>query len=70
MANPKRFDGLPPNFDDLPQELKSILEERQYKEQVRQSHGCLPGDPRLTSMGPDGRPVDGRFGKRLDDESS
>ena len=65
----KRSSGvLPPNFDSLPRELQVIIEEKCYEKQLRMSHACLPGDPRLTSMDPSGVVVPVGFGKKVDDD--
>jgi hypothetical protein len=67
----KRSDSpLPPNFDDLPLEMKVECEEDAYRHQLRWRHACCPGDTRLTSMGRDGVPKSGLFGKRVKDESA
>jgi hypothetical protein len=67
MVLKKRSDGLPPNFDVLPDDLKREIEEQQYKRQLKWSHGYRPGDPRLRSLSAEGVPVSGSFGKRVDE---
>jgi len=67
MVRVKRSDGLPPNFDDLPEKMKRVLEEQQYRRQMKWGHAYCPGDPRLTSMSKSGLPVSGLFGDRVDD---
>ena len=65
MVKKKSFNGLPPNFDSLPLGMKRLLEEAQYRRQLKVSMCYLPGDPRLSSMGEDGLPLSGQFGKRV-----
>jgi hypothetical protein len=69
MVKIKRSDGLPANFDELPDDMKRIIEEGVYKRQLRWSHGYSPGDPALTSMGASGIPRSASFGKKVDEES-
>jgi len=66
MTKVKSFNGLPPNFDSLPLGMKRLLEEAQYRRQLKVSFGYCPGDPRLTSMREDGLPLSGQFGKRVE----
>jgi hypothetical protein len=62
----KRSDSpLPPNYADLPDEVKVECEEDVYRHQLKWRHACCPGDPRLTSMDRDGVPRSGQFGKRV-----
>jgi hypothetical protein len=65
MKQSRSSGGLPPNFDSLPRELQVIIEEKWYEQQLRMSHACFPGDPRLTSMDPSGVEVPVGFGKRV-----
>jgi len=66
MTKAKSFNGLPPNFDSLPWGIQRLLEEAQYRRQLKASFGYCPGDPRLCSMGEDGLPLSGQFGKRVE----
>jgi len=70
MAQKKRNDGLPLNFDSLPLDQKIATEEVFYKRQLKWLHGFCPGDPCLTSMRRDGVPLSGQFGKRVDPAES
>jgi hypothetical protein len=69
MVKVKRSDGLPPNFDELPPEVQRVIEEQQYRRQMKQAHGYCPGDPRLTSMDDDAIPISGQFGKRVEEKA-
>jgi hypothetical protein len=66
MVKVKKKSSLPPNFDDLPVYLKIQIEEDVYRRQMSWTHGHCPGDPRLSSMGADGIPISGSFGKKVE----
>jgi hypothetical protein len=71
MKQIKRSSEFPPNFAELPDAMKVVIEEELYRDQLKRTHSVCPGDPRLTSMGADGERVSGVFGKRVqpnDDE--
>ena len=70
MKQQRRSDGLPPNFDLLPEANRRIAEEEQYRRQCKHSFGYCPGDPRLTSMNEVGLPLSGSFGKKVEDMKS
>jgi len=45
----RKSELIPPNFDNLPYDLKRKTEEAVYRIQLKTSHGFKPGDPCLTS---------------------
>jgi hypothetical protein len=65
MKQIKRSSGLPPNFGNLPDKMKRIIEEEVYQNQLRFSHGYCPGDSRLRTMGADGEALSGFFGDKV-----
>jgi hypothetical protein len=70
MVKAKSFNGLPPNFDELPVELQRLLEEQAYRRQLACKWGYVPGDPRLTSMDAEGLPLSGQFGARVKEKAA
>ena len=68
MKEKRKSDGLPPNFEELPVEMQREIEEDLYRHQRVWSWGFQPGDPRLSSMGSEGVPRSGVFGKKVERE--
>jgi len=64
----KRGNPYPPNFEELPVEMQQKIEEEVYRSQMKWTWGFMPGDPRLSSMGSEGVPRSGVFGKKVERE--